>query len=212
MSDYKTDADWHERDRKHLENLKFLTEYYGGNIDTVMSNVRSPGIRRCERVGTVRLLPSAQDYRNLTDPELAELVVLKLSAWDELEDGSSLSDLSGSLPQAQSVISKWEKTRVFDEAIKRVPIGQPGAITTLDTLEGAFRRMKAALSKIRASKKDRGEFIVPIEHAISVDSDLKPEQRKAVMAVLRTVFDEQWHDRPAVVDVVNATFLSRVRF
>lgn len=98
MSDYKTDAErfrdqleQSERDRKHSENLRLLSGHYGGGIDKVMGTIRRGGIHIVERDGVSRRLPSVSDFpRNLTDPELAELIVQKLSAWDELEDVTGL--------------------------------------------------------------------------------------------------------------------------
>jgi hypothetical protein len=94
MADYKTDADWFERDRQYTENLRLLSECYGVGVDDVMKEIRGTG-GQLERNGVIKRLPTAYDFqdRTLTDPELAELVLQKISAWDTLEDGIDLPDL-----------------------------------------------------------------------------------------------------------------------
>lgn len=96
MADYKTEADWFERDRKHKENLLLLCEFYGGTVDTVLEHVRTKPkhliMRIVTRNGKDKILPSVSDFQDvsrLTDPELAELFAEKLRKWDELRDGSA---------------------------------------------------------------------------------------------------------------------------
>jgi hypothetical protein len=86
MSDYKSDADWFERDRRYLDHVRFLEEYYGRDV---MKKLRNRGVSLKWRNGRLKQLPSVSDFPNhseLSDPELAELVVQRIQAWDALED------------------------------------------------------------------------------------------------------------------------------
>lgn len=90
MGNYRSDSEWFELDRKYNENLKLLSQLYGISAEKVMAAIRGPGLRCGTRDGVHKMVPKAVDFPNymkLTDPELAELIVHKISEkWDELED------------------------------------------------------------------------------------------------------------------------------
>ena len=100
---------------------------------------------------------------------------------------------------------------VFEQSLL-VGFGKPGAITTLDHLAGAFRIMQRGLAESKATDEDRRDFLAAIENAIDEDKHLNRDQRAGVKVVLQSAFSGILHERPEGVIVVNASFLTNVRF